>query len=69
MTEKKRRGPKPAVDRDEWQRATFFVRKKYLARIKEHAYRNRKTIKKIIDEALGRYLENKQATQMGHKED
>jgi len=31
---RKRRGPKPAPDKDDWQRATFFVRKEYLKKIK-----------------------------------
>lgn len=56
---RKRRGPKPALDRNDWQRATFFVRKKHLTKIKDLAYWDRRKIKEIIDEALGTYLKAK----------
>jgi hypothetical protein len=42
---------------DGWTRATFILRKDYLEKLKELAYRERKTIKEVIDEALGSYLE------------
>jgi hypothetical protein len=42
---------------DGWTRATFILRKDYLEKLKELAYRKRKTIKGVIDDALGSYLE------------
>lgn len=56
---KKPRGPKPSPDKDEWQRTTFFVRKEYVKKIKQLAYWDRKTIKEIIDQALGSFLKGK----------
>ena len=44
---------------DGWTRATFILRKHHLEKIKELAYWERKTIKEVIDEALGSYLEGK----------
>ena len=44
---------------DGWTRATFILRKDYLEKLKELAYWERKTIKGVIDEALGSYLEGK----------
>jgi len=41
---------------DGWTRATFILRKDYLEKLKELAYWERKTIKGVIDEALGSYL-------------
>lgn len=42
-----------------WTRATFILRKDYLEKLKELAYWERKTIKGVIDEALGSYLGGK----------
>ncbi len=42
---------------DAWTRATFILRKEYLKKLKALAYWERKTIKEVIDEALGSYLE------------
>ena len=44
---------------DGWTRATFILREHHLEKIKELAYWERKTIKEILDEALGAYLEGK----------
>ena len=44
---------------DGWTRATFILRKDYLEKLKELAYWERKTIKGVIDEALGDYLKRK----------
>jgi hypothetical protein len=41
---------------DGWTRATFILRKDYLEKLKELASWERKTIKEVIDEALGSYL-------------
>ncbi len=41
---------------DGWTRATFILKKSHLEKIKELAYRERKTIKEVIDEALESYL-------------
>jgi hypothetical protein len=41
---------------DGWTRATFILRKDYLEKLKELAYWKRKTIKEVMDEALGAYL-------------
>lgn len=45
--------------RDGWTRATFILRKHHLEKIKELAYWERKTIKEVVDEALGSYLQGK----------
>jgi len=42
-----------------WTRATFILRKDYLEKLKASAYWERKTIKEVIDEALGSYLKGK----------
>jgi hypothetical protein len=42
--------------RDGWTRAAFILRKHHLEELKELAYWQRKTIKEVIDEALGAYL-------------
>ncbi len=42
-----------------WTRNTFILRKDYLEKIKELAYWERKTIKDVVDEALGSYLRSK----------
>ena len=44
---------------DGWTRATFILRKHYLEEIKALAYWERKTIKEVMDEALGSYLNGK----------
>jgi hypothetical protein len=44
---------------DGWTRATFILRENHLEKIKELAYWERKTIKEVIDEALGNYLEGR----------
>jgi hypothetical protein len=44
---------------DGWTRATFILRKHHLEKIKELAYWDRKTIKEVMDEALGAYLKGK----------
>jgi len=44
---------------DGWTRATFILRKDYLEKLKELAYWERKTIKEVIDEALGDYLKGR----------
>jgi hypothetical protein len=44
---------------DGWTRATFILRKHHLEEIKALAYWERKTIKEVMDEALGAYLEGK----------
>jgi hypothetical protein len=40
-----------------WTRNTFILRKDYSEKIKSLAYWERKTIKDVVDEALGSYLE------------
>ena len=42
-----------------WTRNTFILRKQYLQKIKALAYRERKTIKDVVDEALGLYLKSR----------
>ncbi len=44
---------------DGWTRATFILRKHHLEEIKALAYWERRTIKEVIDEALGSYLKGK----------
>jgi hypothetical protein len=44
---------------DGWTRATFILKKNHLEKTKELAYRERKTIKEVIDEALESYLKMK----------
>ncbi len=44
---------------DGWTRATFILRKNHLEKVKALAYWERKTIKEVIDEALGVYLKEK----------
>ena len=50
---------------DGWTRATFILREDYLQKLKELAYWERKTIKGVIDEALGSYLEGKRSSTQG----
>ena len=42
-----------------WTRNTFILRKGYLEKIKALAYWERKTIKDVVDEALGSYLKDR----------
>jgi uncharacterized protein YnzC (UPF0291/DUF896 family) len=42
-----------------WTRNTFILRKEYLEKIKALAYWERKTIKDLVDEALGLYLKGR----------
>lgn len=44
---------------DGWTRATFILKKHHLEKIKALAYWERRTIKEVLDEALGAYLEGK----------
>lgn len=48
---------------DGWTRATFILKKSHLEKIKELAYRERKTIKEVMDEALDSYLKGKKLDQ------
>lgn len=43
----------------DWTRVTFILRKEYAEKLKEISYWDRTTVKKIMDEALFHYLENK----------
>ena len=52
---------------DGWTRATFILRKHHLEKIKELAYWERKTIKEVLDEALGAYLEGKKIKSISNK--
>jgi len=42
-----------------WTRATFILRNDYLDKVKASAYWDRKSVKEVIDEALGNYLKGK----------
>jgi uncharacterized protein YnzC (UPF0291/DUF896 family) len=42
-----------------WTRNTFILREDYLEKIRALAYWERKTIKEVVDEALGSYLKGK----------
>jgi uncharacterized protein YnzC (UPF0291/DUF896 family) len=53
--------------RDGWTRATFILRKDYLEKIKAFAYWKRKSIKEVIDEALGVYLKGKKIKPRGNR--
>ena len=44
---------------DGWTRATFILRSHHLEELKTLAYWERKTIKEVMDEALGSYLKGK----------
>jgi len=44
---------------DGWTRATFILKKDHLEKLKALAYWERKTIKEVVDEALGSYLKGK----------
>jgi len=49
---------------DGWTRATFILRKHHLEELKTLAYWERRTIKEVLDEALGGYLERKRIKPM-----
>jgi hypothetical protein len=49
---------------DGWTRATFILRKHHLEKVKALAYWERKTIKEVIDEALGAYLKEKEVERL-----
>lgn len=44
---------------DGWTRATFILRKRHLEELKAIAYWERKTIKEVVDEALGSFLKER----------
>jgi hypothetical protein len=44
---------------DGWTRATFILKKNHLEKLKALAYWERRTIKEVVDEALGAYLGGK----------
>jgi hypothetical protein len=50
---------------DGWTRATFILRKHHLEKVKALAYWERKTIKEVVDEALGDYLKGKRIEPRG----
>lgn len=50
---------------DGWTRATFILRSHHLEELKALAYWERKTIKEVIDEALGSYLKGKNTNLRG----
>lgn len=49
---------------DGWTRATFILKKNHLEKLKALAYWERRTIKEVIDEALGNYLKGKKIKPM-----
>ncbi len=51
-----------------WTRATFILRKHHLEELKALAYWDRKTIKEVIDEALGSYLKRERLNLENRKE-
>lgn len=57
MTQNKRGRGRPAIlDKDNYTRATFIVNKEQIESIKEIAFREKKHIKDILEEALGNYI-------------
>ena len=42
-----------------WTRATFILRSDYLEKVKAAAYWERKSLKEVVDEALGAYLKGR----------
>lgn len=50
-----------------WTRNTFILRKDYLEKIKALAYWERKTIKDVVDEALGSYLKGRKIKPIGNE--
>ncbi len=52
---------------DGWTRATFILKKNHLEKLKALAYWERKTIKELMDEALGDYLEGRKIKSISNK--
>jgi hypothetical protein len=50
---------------DGWTRATFILGKRHLEKLKALAHWERKTIKEVMDEALGSYLKRKRVGKKG----
>ena len=50
---------------DGWTRATFILRERHLEKLKALAHWERKTIKEVVDEALGSYLKRKRVAKKG----
>jgi hypothetical protein len=50
---------------DGWTRATFILRNQHLEELKALAYWERKTIKEVVDEALGSYLKERRVNPKG----
>ena len=50
---------------DGWTRATFILRERHLEKLKALAHCERKTIKEVVDEALGSYLKRKRVAKKG----
>ena len=47
--------------KDGWTRDTLILRKEYLEKIRALSYWERRTIKEVIDEALGAYLKGRKS--------
>lgn len=58
-TQKTGAGRPKNADADDFQRATFIVRKEYLEKLKDYAYTERVDIKEALDQALEKFLKNK----------
>jgi len=54
---------------DGWTRATFILKKNHLDKLKALAYWERKTIKEVMDEALGAYLEGRRIKSIKEKKE
>jgi len=54
---------------DGWTRATFILKKNHLDKLKALAYWERKTIKEVMDEALGAYLEGRRIKPIKEKKE
>ena len=52
---------------DGWTRATFIIKKNHLEKLKALAYLERKTIKEVMDEALGDYLKGRKIKTIRNK--
>ena len=50
-----------------WNRATFIVRKEHLEKLKGLSYHEDRTLKELVDEALGTYLKGKKVQTRGGK--
>jgi hypothetical protein len=51
----------PTVEKKEsWTRATFIVREKYAEKLRDIAYWDRVTLKEVLDEALGAYIQRRE---------